>query len=303
MTKPLKFYLFLVTTVFLASMYGCVASKEQKSIKINQNSTFEKFKNIESRYGVKLGVAAINSADNKKIQYNAVDRFPFCSTGKVFVVSSVLSKSMNDPNILNKKIKISSQAVEESGYAPITKKYIGKNMSVTELCKAAIEYSDNAATNLLVENFVNRDGVNNYVKSLGDNTFRLDRSEPSLNSAIPGDIRDTTTPMAMATSLNKLVLGNSLKNKQKELLITWLKGNTTGDKKIRAGVPNDWAVGDKTGGGSYGVNNDIGVVWPQNGKPIVIVLFSRTNNKDAKRNDKVIVDATSVIINQFMSTK
>ncbi|HJO92422.1 MAG TPA: class A beta-lactamase [Victivallales bacterium] len=283
------------------SKLGSILStiKEQKSIKINQNSTFEKFKNIESRYGVKLGVAAINSANNEKVQYNADDRFPFCSTGKVFVVSSVLFKSMSNPDILKKKIKISSQVVEKSGYAPITKKYIGKNMSVTDLCKAAIEYSDNAATNLLVKYIVDRDGVNEYAKFIGDNTFRLDRSEPSLNSATPGDIRDTTTPDAMAKSLNKLILGNLFEGRQKELLISWLKGNTTGDKKIRAGVPKGWIVGDKTGGGSYGVNNDIGVVWPPDGKPIIIVLFSRTNDKDAKRNDKVIAEATSIIVDQF----
>lgn len=297
MSRLFKLYIFLLISILLSSTYGCISYNKENSKTAKNNTVSEKFKNIEKKYGVKLGIAVIDSATNGKILYNAEDRFPFCSTGKVMVVSSVLAKSMKDPNILNKKIDITLQDVEKSGYAPITKEYVEKKISVTELCKAAIEYSDNAATNILLNNVSNINEVNKYARSLGDNTFRLDRNEPGLNSAIPGDILDTTTPEAMAVTLEKIVLGNSLAFKQKELLITWLKGNTTGDKKIRAGVPSNWIVGDKTGGGAYGVNNDIGVVWPPDAKPIIMVLYSRTNDKDAKRNDKVISAATSIIVN------
>jgi beta-lactamase class A len=156
--------------------------------------------------------------------------------------------------------------------------------------------------NLLLKQLGGPGAVNIYARSIGDGTFRLDRYEPELNTAIPGDLRDTSTPMAMRKSLHNLVLGNTLGLMQRKQLNTWLKNNTTGNATIRAGVPKGWIVGDKTGSGDYGTRNDIGVIWVPTCSPIVLAIYTTQNKKDAQTRNDVIASATSLLINEFAQT-
>lgn len=126
-----------------------------------------------------------------------------------------------------------------------------------------------------------------------------DRWEPELNTAIPGEELDTTTPYAMAQTLHHLLLGNGLSEKEKTKLQNWMKGNTTGDRRIRAGVPEKWTVADKTGSGEYGTTNDIGVVWPVSGSPLVMAIFFTQSEKEAKPNDAVIKEVTKILIKEL----
>ncbi|HEY6772631.1 MAG TPA: class A beta-lactamase, partial [Oxalicibacterium sp.] len=184
--------------------------------------------------------------------------------------------------------------------APITGKLVGKGMTVSELCAATLQYSDNAAVNLLMKELGGTAAVTAFARTVGDEIFRLDRWEPELNSAVPGDLRDTTTPAAMVQTLQKLMLGNALGSLQQEQLVFWMKKNRTGDARIRAGVPTDWIVADKTGTGSYGTTNDIGVLWPPGRAPIVVVLYFTQHEQAAKPRDDVIADATRTIV-QFLA--
>ena len=127
-------------------------------------------------------------------------------------------------------------------------------------------------------------------------SFRLDRWETWLNSAIPGDPRDTATPATMGRSLEALALGTALQKPQREQLNQWMIGNTTGAKRIRAGVPATWPVGDKTGSGDYGTANDIAVIYPMGRKPIVLAIYSTHQNADAKWSDEIIAAATRVVV-------
>ena len=127
----------------------------------------------------------------------------------------------------------------------------------------------------------------------------MDRKEPELNSAIPGDKRDTTTPLAMQNSLQNLVLGTALEPVQRQKLQDWLKNNTTGKLRISAGVPKDWLIGDKTGTGKYGSTNDVGVIWPTGAEPIVLAVYFTQGKSNAKANDKIIADATRIVVEEF----
>ncbi len=259
----------------------------------------EKLAQLESSFAGRIGVYAINTANNEKIQYRANERFPFCSTSKVMTVAAILKQSEKQTNLLQKSIKYSQQDVDKSGYAPISKSQVQEGMSVNDLCQAALDYSDNTAMNLLIKILGSPQAVTNYARSIHDSKFSLNRWEPELNTAIPGDHRDTTTPSAMGNSLKQLVLGNALKPSQRQQLVTWMKNNTTGNLRIRAGVPKDWAVADKTGTGAYGTNNDIGVVWPTGCAPIVLVVYFTQYKKDAAPRDEVIAAATKILINDF----
>jgi beta-lactamase class A len=266
------------------------------------NTIQEKLAKLESSFDGRIGISAINTSNGERIQYRANERFAFCSTSKLMVVSAILNKSMAAPKLLQKNITYSQKYLEDSGYSPITKKYLATGMSIAKLSEATLEYSDNTAMNLLVKQLGGPLAVTTYARSIGNETFRLDRYEPEINSAIPHDVRDTSTPAAMEKSLQSMVLGNALGLVQREQLITWLKNNTTGNAKIRAGVPLGWIVGDKTGGGDYGTGNDVGIIWPPKCPPIILAIYTTQNKKDAQSNNEVIASATRMLIDAFAKT-
>ncbi len=286
-------------SVFLAIMAAlantCIASAQQ----IIPSAIQKKLADLEVSSGGRIGLFVINTGDNTHLQYHAKERFPMCSTSKMMAVSAILKQSTKDRHLLQHKIAYTTKDVELSGYAPITKNHIIDGLVISELCKAAITQSDNTAMNLLMKKLGGPEAVTSFAHSIGDNKFRLDRYEPELNSAIPGDLRDTTTPKAMTESLNKLAFGKALELTQQDQLLAWLKGNTTGSARIRAGVPKDWLVGDKTGTGSYGTTNDIGIIWPPKGSPIVVAIYFTQNKKNAAPRDDVIASVTRILINSL----
>jgi beta-lactamase class A len=172
-------------------------------------------------------------------------------------------------------------------------------MTVSELCEVTLQYSDNAAANLLMKQIGGPAAVTAYARSIGDSEFRLDRWETELNSALPDDVRDTTTPLAMARSLQKLVLGDVLPAAQRKLLRDWMVGNTTGATRIRAGVSAAWTVADKTGAGDYGTVNDIGVIWPPGKAPLVLAVYLTQPNKDDKYRAEIHGEVAKVVIEAF----
>jgi beta-lactamase class A len=256
----------------------------------------KKLSELEVSSGGRIGLSARNTANNRVIQYRAEERFPFCSTFKALLVASVLKKSMSDPHLLEERIKYGKKDIEASKYSPITEKNLNAGMSIAQLCEATIQYSDNAAANLLMKKLGGPQSVTDFLRSIGDSKFKLDRWEPELNSAIPEDSRDTSTPNAVEKSLRQVLLGDTLGQFQRELLKTWLKGNTTGDARIRAGVPTDWTVGDKTGTCSYGTTNDIGIIWPSHGEPIIVAIYFTQKEKDAAPKNEVIASIARMVI-------
>lgn len=257
------------------------------------------FVKLESSFDGRIGVYALNTANNETVEYRANERFPFCSTVKMLVAAAILKKSETDSNLLPRHINYTQQELNAAGWVPITKQHVNDGMDVAALCAAAIQYSDSGAMNLLVSLLGGVQAVTIFARSLGDKTFRLDRLEPDLNSAIPGDKRDTNTPAAMAKDLQKLVLGNALEPAQRELLSMWLKGSTTGDTRIRAGVPKDWMVGDKTGSGEYGTANDLAIIWPLHCAPIILSIYTTQHQKNQPWNDAIIAEATRIVLNNL----
>jgi beta-lactamase class A len=155
--------------------------------------------------------------------------------------------------------------------------------------------SDNTAANLLLAALEGPAGVTAYARALGDGVTRLDRIEPDLNEAVPGDPRDTSSPAAIASNLQSLVLGDALSAMSKDQLGRWLFANKTGDARLRAGLPSGWRVGDKTGSGDSGSTNDIGVLWPPQRAPIVIAVYlTETPKPDAQRDATIASVARAV---------
>jgi len=291
MKLPIK--LFLLTVLFLFSN----AFAGEDKLNAIMNSVSQKLHQLEIKNHVEIGLSAIETYNNTQINYHANKRFPMDSTSKLMTVSAILKKSESDPALLKRKIFFTADDVKKSGYAPITVKHIKSGMTIADLCAAALEYSENAAVNQLMKILGGPSSVTQFARSIGDEKYLLVRWEPELNSAIPHDKRDTTTPSAMAESVQKLVLGNALGHSQRLQLQEWMKHCKTGDDRIRAGVPRYFIVGDKTGTGGYGSIGDIGVVWRPHASAIVLAVYVRQNEKNAHTPDKIIAQATKITMN------
>lgn len=85
-------------------------------------------------------------------------------------------------------------------HAPITSTHVAEgSMSVRDLCAAAVTVSDNSAANILLAPIGGPAALTQFLRGIGDRATRLDRTEVELNTNLPGDLRDTTTPQAMAS--------------------------------------------------------------------------------------------------------
>lgn len=240
---------------------------------------------IEARLGGRLGVAAVDTRDGNRIEHRASERFPMCSTFKFLLVAAVLSRVDAGHEKLDRLIHYSQSDLLE--YAPITKAHLQEGgMTVSALCAAAIEYSDNTAANLLLADVGGPSALTSYVRLLGDSVTRFDRYEPSLNTAIPGDVRDTTSPSSMLHDMHQLLIeSRALSAPSRDHLAAWLIASTTGAARLRAGLPSSWRIGDKTGSGDNGSANDIAICWPSNRAPILIAsYFTDSRASDADRS-------------------
>ncbi|WP_312271513.1 MULTISPECIES: LUT family class A beta-lactamase [Pseudomonas] len=248
---------------------------------------------LEQQLNGRLGVCAIDTANGAQLGYRANERFAMNSTFKVMLASAFLARSQDEPGLLEERLTYTRADLVT--YSPVTEKHVSTGMTVAELCAAGIQYSDNTAANVLMKKLGGPEAVTAFARSIGDTHFRLDRWETELNSAIPGDPRDTSTPQAMAMSLQRLALGDMLAADKQHQLQAWLKGNTTGGKRIRAGVPAGWQVGDKTGTGDYGSANDVAILWPPRRAPVVLALYSALENPQAEARNDVLADAARIV--------
>ncbi|RXF83971.1 class A beta-lactamase [Curtobacterium flaccumfaciens pv. flaccumfaciens] len=255
-------------------------------------ATARAFAALERRYDARLGVAAIDTGSGRTIAHRAGERFAFASTVKVFIAAAVLDAS-SDADLATVVHYDRGDLLE---YAPVTSEHVDTGMTVRELVDAALRSSDNTAANLLVEQLGGPDAVERWLRGIGDRTTRVDRVEPDLNEATPGDPRDTTTPERFAADLRTVLLGDALDAADRRVLREAMLGNTTGDATIRAGVDPSWRVADKTGTASYGVRNDIAVVTPPGRDPVVLVVMTSRADPGAEPSDALVAAATRTAV-------
>ncbi len=251
-----------------------------------------RFKELERRFDARLGVYAVDTGTGRTTAYRADERFAYASTFKVLAAGAVLRE--RSVGRMGKVITYSAGDLVDN--SPVTAQHVDTGMTLNELCDAAVRFGDNTAGNLLFDQLGGPSGLNAVLEGLGDDTTRMDRRETQLNQWAPGDTRDTSTPRALAKDLRAFVVGNVLGRSERARLTTWLRTTTTGSKLIRAGLPKDWVVGDKSGAGStYGTRNDIAVVWPPGAAPIVMAILSHRSKPDANYDNKLIAEAASVV--------
>lgn len=248
---------------------------------------------LERKSTGRIGVSVVSAGGEPLFSYRADERFAMCSTFKTLLGAAVLSRVDANRESLDRPITYKSTDILD--YAPIAKRYLATgHLTISELNAASIQYSDNTAANLLLDAIGGTKALTEYLRSIGDNTTRLDRNEPSLNTNLADDLRDTSTPDAMATTLQKLVMGDYLSPASKEQLKAWMFGNTTGNSKIKAGFDKFWMVGDKTGSGENGASNDVAIVFPRGLPPFIIVVFYSGSSASNDTKSAVIAEVARI---------
>ncbi|MFI7309788.1 class A beta-lactamase [Streptomyces hygroscopicus] len=257
-----------------------------------------RMRELEREYDARLGVFALDTGTGRTVAHRADELFPVCSVSKTLAVGAVLRDLDRDGEYLARRVRYTEDDVKTAGHIPVTgaPENIANGLTVEELCAAAVSYSDNGAMNLLMRGLGGPAAVTRFCRSLGDPTTRLDRWEPDLNSAEPGRVTDTTSPRAIGQTYARLAVGRALDAGDRKRLAGWLVANTTGDARIRAGVPAGWTVGDKTGTGRYGTTNDVGIAWLQDRAPIALAFLSTRQEQDAKAVDGLIAEATALAV-------
>jgi beta-lactamase class A len=234
----------------------------------------ELMKTLERRTGGRIGVYARNLDTGAQIAWRADERFVMCSTFKASLAACVLSRVDKGQETLGRVVHYTKADLAE--YAPTTTAHVAAGgLPVGELCKAAVELSDNTAANLLLAQIGGPAALTAFWRSIGDTTSRLDHNEPMLNRSPPGDPHDTTTPRAMAENLQRMVLGKALSPASRERLTDWMIACSTGANRLRAGLPKAWMVGDKTGNNGKDAAGDIAVAWPKPGAPVLICVYTQ----------------------------
>ena len=227
---------------------------------------------VENAVGGRVGVMVRDTESGKEMQHRADERFAMCSTFKWLLAAMILSRADGGDVALDERLAYGEADLLD--YSPVTRERLQDGaMSIAELCRAAVTVSDNAAANLLLRRVGGPAELTEFLRDCGDDITRLDRYEPELNSNLPGDERDTTTPWAMLETMETVLLGDLLSPPSRERLTGWLEASTTGRARLRAGLPNDWIVGDKTGTGNNGAANDVAIAWPPKRKPILIAAY------------------------------
>lgn len=240
---------------------------------------------LEAESRGRLGVAALDTGSGRRFAWRGDERFPVTSTFKFLLAAAILAEVDKGKERLDRGIPVAASDIVV--HSPVVERFVGREASVAELCEATMIWSDNAAANLLLPAIGGPQGLTRFARAIGDQVTRLDRIEPDLNEATPGDVRDTTSPNAMLADLDRLALGSVLTPASRERLVGWLIANRTGDARIRAGLPGDWRVGDKTGGGDNGTANDIAVFWPPSGAAVLLTSYLTESPLDLDRRSAI----------------
>ncbi|MBN9432422.1 MAG: class A beta-lactamase [Bosea sp.] len=242
---------------------------------------------IEKGLGGRIGVSIHDTGSDRRWTHRGDERFPMCSTFKLLAAAAILDRVDDGTDTLDRRLVIREEDLVD--YSPVLESRVGGNgVTLATICRAAVTLSDNTAGNMMLKAIGGPEGFTAFMRSIGDDVTRLDRREPDLNTAIPGDERDTTSPRAMTASVETLLFGKALSPRSRRQLSEWMLDCKTGDGKLRAGLPKRWRIGEKTGGGANGTSNDVAALWPPIRDAVIVSVFATGNEASPEARNAAI---------------
>ncbi|MDH2238344.1 class A beta-lactamase [Pigmentiphaga sp. GD03639] len=252
-----------------------------------RNAALDELARLERLIDGRLGVCIVDTASGEELGRRADERFQMLSTFKLLAAGFVLARHDRGEDSLDRRIRYTRQDLVN--WSPVTGKHVGdRGMTLAELCHATVTTSDNTAANLILRSFGGPEALTRFIRGLGDGVTRCDRYEPELNVPHATGMLDTTTPHAITRTLGRLTVGEALSPESRERLQAWLVGNTTGDKRLRAGIPAGWRIGEKTGTYSKVGANDIGLAWPPARPAILMSVYVASTRAPDEVKEQVI---------------
>lgn len=259
------------------------------------DSILETVRTVESRLGGRVGISIHDTGSGQRWEHRSDERFPMSSTFKAFACAAVLSRIEGGAERLHRVIEIEEEDLVT--YSPVTETRVNTvGMTIAELCEATITLSDNTAGNLILKSIGGPKAFTDYMRSIGDESTRLDRWETDLNEGKPGDRRDTTTPRAATTSLGRLLLGPTLSESSREQLTTWMENDKVADALLRSVLPVGWRIADKTGAGGHGARSIIAIIWPPAESPILISIYMAESDASFAERNEAIAEIGAAIV-------
>ena len=285
---------FLVGGVAVAALAACSKKPTLVDPVEPLPALEDRIARLEQRHDAFAGVYAVDVDSGRSVAHRADDPFAMCSTFKGYAAARVLQKSAQAELKLTDPVTIAAADVVPN--SPITGDKVGQSMTMAELCAAALQHSDNTAGNYLLRAIGGPQAITSFARTIGDDKTRLDRWETALNSAEPGDPRDTSTPRSLGAGYLKLLTGDALGKAERGQLEAWMRANQT--SSMRAGLPRGWATADKTGSGDYGSTNDVGIAYSPDGRRVLLAFMtrSRTDEPKAESNRGLIAELTTLVL-------
>jgi beta-lactamase class A len=253
---------------------------------------------LQRRYNVKIGVYAVDLESGRTVSHLDGESFAMCSTFKGYAAARVLQMVQNSELTLDRQVFVDPKQAALPN-SPRTAPNSDGQMTVAELCAAAVQVSDNAAGNLLLQTIGGPSAITDFARSIGDDRTRLDRWEIELNTAIPGDPRDTSSPHALGGGYRNLLTGDVLAPPQRQQLEDWMRANET--SSMRPGLPDGWTTEDKTGNGDYGSTNDVGMAYGPEGQRLLLAIMTRSQANDPKApNNRPLIGELTTLLTPWL---
>lgn len=255
---------------------------------------------IEAASGGTLGVAFLNTATGAIMGHNLGTRFGHCSSFKLSLAALTLWRDQQSIDDADRLVRWSED--ELVAYSPFTAPRTEQGATLSALAEATQKTSDNSAANVLLREFGGPEALTRFWRLIGDTGSRLDRIEPALNHVPKGELRDTTTPAAMVRTVAALCFGEVLKDANRQTLRQWMVDTKTGARRVRAGLPEGWTAGDKTGTsfwpGMASLYVDIGFATPPARAPLTFATYYRAPNIQSgvdPRSEQVLAQVGEVL--------
>lgn len=289
-----SFHRVVLFSAFATSLNGCQLFASKRQGTLPPQTATEELAQLEQACRGRLGVYVIDTGTGQRFGHRADERFLMLSSFKLLAAGLVLDRHDRGADTLDRRIHYTKADLVE--WSPVTAKHVdGDGMTLAELCHATLTTSDNTATNLIHQSYGGPQALTQFVRRLGDVTTRHDRYEPALNTPDLQQPLDTTTPRAIAETMTKLVVGDALSSTSRRQLQDWLLANTTGGKRLRAGFPPEWRVGDKTGTAPAVGANDIGVAWPPGHAPMAVAVYVETTAASRDIQEETIAGVARLV--------
>ncbi|MFZ4122183.1 MAG: class A beta-lactamase [Caulobacterales bacterium] len=283
---------------------GCAVGRAVSEVADPTRVAVSALEQLEAQAGGRLGVCVLDTGGDQAFGLRVDERFGMCSTFKMALAGLILADC--DAGRLDIEQRVGFSQADMVPMAPVAEaSLIDGFLTVGHMAEAVQTTSDNVCANLLLRMIGGPEGFTQRVRALGDDVTRLDRYEPGANLVPPGEVRDTTSPVAHAYLMRRFLVGDALYNDSRATLIQWMVDTQTGLRRLRAGFPEGWRAGDKTGTGLHesmpNKTNDIAIVWPPNRAPVIVTAYLETPYVDRIRDeDQAVLARVGAIVGDWV---